>query len=1021
MTKRRRWETVYKAVLLVLVILLASEPLLVAAQPREVNAQQQAIDSFTASGDVYLTHVAETLSLSAGLVNSVSAIQNTPLTQLSENAVSQTRASALQAAESSAIALGSIDDLATSIESLGGNLPAAFDPFQRAAEGLPQQLHDDLAQEAGLTSADVDTISTGMDDILLARQDMATNGMPAGIAAQLSQAGFSQTEIDQLATVAGTRGLADTTLTTSLAQFRASQDEWADVRTQMLILNIQLLGYQIGVRQASGIEPRAVTDAELQEIAQDELRLLVHVAHLQALWGSDPNLNVGEGDWWFIEHYAGRAAERLEALIIETQNRGLVQDLFVLQEMKLLALTAKHGDAEYVKAELDGLGQVLSFLVGDATFIARQRDELNGFSYVAARFVSHPTLRESVQWPVAQEATLGTAKYASLRMDTMGVENLAPLSGVIAEQNEANNTKTLLFIAGLPFFGQLSADIVAAATSIMSQVTPENYVIWVTAILTGDTDNPVLIAANIGFSLIPVLGAIPDIYSLVVDPSIFVKALSVFGIIGSLGDLIALIPFMQGIGGASFLGDAAAAVIKALFRNADIVFKAVLNGLKLTDAFNVILDFLRVTSHYVGSSIGYTLDEAIQFLQNLFTGGLNLWNNFVTFVRRVGAGTLLLMGFDEGSDLVGAILRRGGSLSDEALRMVDNIGDDMFKAGIELSDEAKDGVGVLAKNVDPEEALGFSDELMALCGAIGYGRSTAKMARLALASSSSDCVNQVVQIIGEMDEVAQQGLNKLCKSIGGDNMAALAKKYSGTDELANAFKKTLSLVASDPKFAGWTSKASVKTLDELLEFTSIYDDSYTRSLLTRLCDTDCTKPYFDEQFGNILTFIKNDEVITEMIGAATHGDIKNGIVDLLRKLNIPVSMRKDPYYQTFRGLQFELDRARKYYIDGNLFSVHESFITEVNRTRFYDIVLDTNVVVEAKYWSPAWITDNYGQLLKQIQDQARSNESTHVFVEFASTADNLALTDPSLVKLQTDLYNEFGNRVTIDIIEYVIH
>ncbi|MCI0551872.1 MAG: hypothetical protein L0287_13030, partial [Anaerolineae bacterium] len=543
-----------------------------------------------------------------------------------------TRADALKAAESSAIALGSIDDLADSIESIGSNLPVAFDPFQRASEGLPQQLHDDLIQQAGLTSADVDAISGGMDDILLARQNMAANGMPAEIAAQLSQAGFSQTEIDQIATVVGSRGLANTTLTTSLAQFRASQDEWADVRTHMLILNIQLMGYQIGTRQANGIEPRAVTDAELQEIAQDELRLLVHVAHLQELWGTDLNLNIGEGDWWFIEHYAGRAAERLDGLVIESQNRGLAPDLFVLQEMRLLALSAKNGDVDYVKAELDGLGQVLSHLVGDATFISRQRDELRGFSYVAARIASHPKLRERVAWPVAEEAKSGAAKNARLHMDMMGVENLAPLSGVIAEQNEANNIKTLLFMAGLPFFGQLSADIMAAATSIMSQVTPENYVIWVTAILTGDTDNPALIAANVGFSLIPVLGAVPDIYSLVVDPSIFVKALSVFGIIGSLGDLVALLPFMQGVGGASFLADAAVAVIKALFKNADIVFKAVLNGLKLTDAFNVIIDFLKVTGHYVGSSIGDSLDEVIQFLSDLFTGGFQLWDNFVEFV-----------------------------------------------------------------------------------------------------------------------------------------------------------------------------------------------------------------------------------------------------------------------------------------------------------------------------------------------------------------------------------------------------
>lgn len=139
------------------------------------------------------------------------------------------------------------------------------------------------------------------------------------------------------------------------------------------------------------------------------------------------------------------------------------------------------------------------------------------------------------------------------------------------------------------------------------------------------------------------------------------------------------------------------------------------------------------------------------------------------------------MGFDDGSRLVGGIIRRGLSLSDEALRVVDTIGDDLAEAGIKLSDEAEDGVGILAKNVDPEEALSFSDELMSLCGTMGSGKSSAKMARLALASNTSECVNQVQEIIGKLDQVAQKGLKKLCKSLGSE-AAELAWRHADNPE-----------------------------------------------------------------------------------------------------------------------------------------------------------------------------------------------------------------------------------------------
>jgi hypothetical protein len=89
------------------------------------------------------------------------------------------------------------------------------------------------------------------------------------------------------------------------------------------------------------------------------------------------------------------------------------------------------------------------------------------------------------------------------------VVDLTPLLGLIPELDETNNQMALLFAAGLPFFPQLGADFFLAALDILSVLNNENMLMWIEAILTGDTDNPALMVASVLFSLLPVIGAIP--------------------------------------------------------------------------------------------------------------------------------------------------------------------------------------------------------------------------------------------------------------------------------------------------------------------------------------------------------------------------------------------------------------------------------------------------------------------------------------------------------------------------------
>jgi len=701
MSMRKVRRVLTQSLLLTLVFVLASQPALVAAQTlRETEIDP--ISALTASGDAYLTSVSQAALLGAELLAAIEGINAAPAEDLSEEALIQAQAKALAMAEQAAVALGSVDDLADSIEAVSPTLPAPIDVGSTAADGLPDETASDLGDVAGLSPEQVEALGAELESLAEARLAIGASGLPSELEDQLRLAGFSDGEIAEIANALGTRGLADGSLASSMAQFRATQDELAGVRTRALMMYVQLLGKHIAVRQLHGIASRPVTEDELKALAQDELRLLIHIAHLDELWGGDPSLDVGEGDWWFVERYAAQAAERLEAVTLDSQNRGLVVELLLIHQMRTLAISARSGDADYVKAELDRLSELLALQLGDESFVARERQRTGGLVKLAARIVALPFFRDKVSWPVGTKASDLAVDTSKQRLDDLGVVDLTPLLGLIPELDETNNQMALLFAAGLPFFPQLGADFFLAALDILSVLNNENMLKWIEAILTGNTDDPALMVASVLFSLLPVIGVIPDIYTLAVDPSFFVKALSLFGIIGSIGDLIGLIPGLQGIGGVSFMGDAASAVIKALFKNADTAFRLVLDALRLEEAFNVVLDLVKEVVRFVGGTLGSSRDEVAALLREIFEGAGKLWDNFVAFVTRARAALLLKLGISEGTMLVGRMFRLSPELvgiSDETIEVLARLGRELVEAGVDLSDEAAQGLGVVARNV----------------------------------------------------------------------------------------------------------------------------------------------------------------------------------------------------------------------------------------------------------------------------------------------------------------------------------
>jgi len=686
--QQRILKTLRNAVVLALVFVLSTEPILVAAQPQPENLRAQAVDLALQGGDRYLDSASKAVVESAELLGYLNVIQATPIDQISESYISDVITRALSVAEQSSIALGAVDDVADGVEQLGGTFPAAIDIATEAT--VPEEMRADLIA-LGIPAEQVDQISAGASSLYSSRQA----GMSAQVQADLLSFGFTQTQIDEIAIAVNQHGLVNPALDTRMAQFRSTQDELADTRSGMLTLAVQMLGYQIAIRQANGIAARDVTEAELQELAQDELRLLVHAAHLNAMWGNDPDTEIGEGDWWFIEHYAGRAGERLQNLIVETQNRGLVAELFVIHQMKMLAVSARTGDAEYAKAELDSLAGLLASRLNTTAYY-EQRLSAGLVERLWSQLTTAEAVRGRMEWVVPQSVAKNAVLVSMERLNATGVENLAVVYGQFDETNEVNNTNGVLIVAGLPFWNQASADVLQVLQRFKSFFVSDAAYQWLIAILSGDTNDPALLVANVILGFIPAINVLVDLATLVYAHSTLLKAVGIFALICDIGSTLAFIGIQFEVVGLAWLGKATAEVMGGLARKSAALIKAY-QDMKLVQAVESVIEVIRALLHMLWDNIlGHSLVEVISKLDNLFKGALQIWDDYVAFAVRADAKLIVELGISEGSFLTGRIVRNGISLSDEAFKSVKYIADDLIEAGVKLSNDGAKGLGYAA-------------------------------------------------------------------------------------------------------------------------------------------------------------------------------------------------------------------------------------------------------------------------------------------------------------------------------------
>lgn len=985
MRRSRIGTRLFHALSLVVIFVLVSQPIAVAARPLPASAPSP-LDTLASSGDLYLTNASLASSHSAELAVALDRIQSTPLDKVPEEEITAARQTAWQTAEAAATALGTVDSLADTIELLADGASPALDLAQAASQGLPEETRAYLQSVSGLTEEQVADVETDIHDTVSVRQSIAQNGLPAEYVDQLTQAGFTSAEIDAIANALGSRGLGNTNITTRLAQFRASRDELASARTRALFASIHLLGRQVASRQVQGIQPEEVSQEELQELATDEMRLLIHVAHIDQMWGQDPNLDVGEGDWWFIERYATRMSERLEALILKTHNRALVVDLLIAMQVRTLALSARAGDAAYVKAELDGLAGLLEHQLETVGFVSSQQDTDNLVSTWLVRVSGKPVLREQVWWPVSAGQRERIVQTNQARLSHGKTLNALMLAGQVEEYNENNNRMTLIFAGGLPYGDALAADIAPAVFGILDQVNLENVGDWLYAILTGDTDNPLLLAASAGLSMLPILGLVPDLYSLMADPSTWVKALSLFGIVSGLVEGFTFVTGIAPISLGAAISKGASSVLRGLYHVGQFVASArpVLDGLNLRQAFELACQLVDVAARGIKVSVN-TIEEAIAALNNIFKQGMTLWNDFCAFVTRVKIEGLIRLGFDDGAWLVGGVIGRGMKLSDEAIESIKDITNNLSKRGISLSNDAADGLGIFGKELKKSQL----DRLIQ--GVEAYCTSTAKQfsgARFKLSpsalNSSGDCIKGILET-AKRQNLNPDTLKKLADQIDCADLGGVLGK--GLKESSQAVSNTLDIFETLSLY-----KWSKESLDAMFRFgKTAGNDEVLRNLLTRMSETEATT--INEQIVEIVKRLDWDAPIKALI--LEPEPVRNGVIEILRKMY-------GGNYGYFLGWDFQLSRAKHY--GGQLASVEQREIIAQTQMA-YDLVLLSGEVVEVKFWRATTLntTETRNLLIKQLTQRVHAGKK--VILEFGKTKEKCIETQ-DIIKLISDLSKE---------------
>jgi hypothetical protein len=529
-------KSIFRSLKLVSTLLIVAILMNMILTPGAVQAGQQAtispaVASVVNGGERFMDAAPQAMGNALQLAQLLDYIAQTDEDDLTEATLIQARQHALETARQAATAQGALGAMANGLDELGyqAQAGAGVDALvaDLEANGFDAELETALA-DAGLTSTQIANLETGTAaDFTLRRTGLSTETITL-----LQDAGLTGAEIDQVEQTLADYGLADTTLPDRLAQLRASQEEMSLVRTQALVVSIQLLTQQVFMRQRAGDPGRDMTPADVDALVRDQLRLLIHTGYLDSLWGGNPDPDVAEGQWLFIQRYSLRVAERLDALILETHNLGLVVDLLVALQIHSTALAALAGDAPYAKADLDPLADFLARMLGDSLpggQAARRASPPAWWAAPLALGQRNPVLIAGYQPPLESQAVALARDQAQGRIAGLAAPLGSPAAqGSVNETDETNNVDQIVFHTTPPLLPPGVLDIL---NQVLGGSTPLEF-LW--EILTGQTDNWWAIGGNVFLSFLPIGGEALDLLALFTDPSVWGKAMAFIGLLASV-------------------------------------------------------------------------------------------------------------------------------------------------------------------------------------------------------------------------------------------------------------------------------------------------------------------------------------------------------------------------------------------------------------------------------------------------------------------------------------------------------
>lgn len=975
-------------------------------RPQVVRAQQAAVPPGVAAvignGERLMTAGPKAMEHAIQLGQLLADIEQTDTVSLSEATLVSARAHALETAQQAALVQGSLGGMASGLENLeyGTQTPANV---VLSVENLSSSGFDETTEtaflQAGFTITQVQALQDGTYDKLQVRQEISQNGLMTQTVAFLESAGLTTNEIADIEDQVASYGLADNSLSDRLAQLRASEVEMSLVRSEALTAYVQLLTRQVIWAQLNGQEGREVTTGELNILAQDQLRLLIHLSYLNQLWGGEPDANIGEGQWLFIERYSAEVLERLSGLILETQNVGLTVDLYLALQIHTTALAAQAGGAEQAYQDVQTYSEALAFMVGDNLPGGQQayHSEIPFLWQLSVTF-SNLLGQDLTAWwatedlEVESDAIVVANTQAKDRMARLGTPTLLVLEvGDIVESNEDNNSDQAHFYSLTDTV--LPPEIQNLIIPYLPNISNILNVVW--GVVTGQSSDPWVIGANIVLSFSPVLGIIFDFISLIVEDTFWGKAMALVGFLASilsdgvelLAAIGALIPptLAVTVPGAILVEslDAGAAILKGIkgfistsvwntIKKFSFTDALKLGGNALTHLSKRAVDFIGGVSHWPSS-----WNEVLTLMQNIKGYAVDpfsaLLSRFGNQLHRVYA-----WGFGDGGFLLGRVLNISSEASgytDETYEVLVRYGDEVLgETASDLSDEAASGLGKLVNDVGEADTYRFLDALP--CSLVYNPNSRLNLTRIAKPTRSSEpnCLpEEALAFYHTLSNPGRQGFDRIVGTFGsGEEVATIFAKY-GNDQLLRDRVFTIVGNSTHP-WSRSSINGLVKATDnygvQLVEnIASSYNSAVAESTFKILGESVVT--WNEQAFQNLAIVIGRykgvDEFVVQRIDNLKNVD---GIDRLMADLALPLGNT------TQRGALFELEVADAYGTEA-IYLLSE---VRTNGQKGADIILLSGKIVEAKAYNwdefesmPPFVVDsiiqgNLNQITIRVSD-----------------------------------------------------